>query len=455
MELSIQAEQEIAQGVVVALRRALTAVPGREEVRFAALEGAVQSALRDVGGPCLARVLAEVGTGFVGTTRPCPCGAEQETDHYATGTWQTVVGAVTVRRAAYHCPACQATDIPLDGQVGLPADRTSPLLRALLSLYCAAVPFVEACWLLHKATGLRVSAKRAQLVSEALGAQLEQAQATQIIAGPPVPRVPPLPQRLYLGLDGILYCTREQDEQGKLLWREAKVAVFYTPLPAGAPGTGRRSSLTTPPVPIDGADPESHSYVVHMGDWHSFAAKVWHEGLRRGIEQVRELVVLGDGAEWIVSVRQEVLDGLEARVTQILDIRHAEEHLWDVTRACLGEQEERWITQPLEDLAQGRVDALIAAVRSLSPPTEAAAKLVATTPTYFDERRAQMDYPRFRAQGYHIGSGLAESACKRLVGQREKGAGMHWTVAGAQAIGTLRATALSTRWEEVEALAAA
>src|SRR5207248_8597600 len=88
-------------------------------------------------------------------------------------------------------------------------------------------------------------------------------------------------------------------------------------------------------------------------------------------------------------------------------------------------------------------------------PTAEAAKQVATTVESFATLRALLDYSCFRAQGYHIGSGLAESACKRLVGQRAKGPGMHWTVPGAQAIGTLRAAYLSDRWEEVETLAAA
>jgi hypothetical protein len=66
-----------------------------------------------------------------------------------------------------------------------------------------------------------------------------------------------------------------------------------------------------------------------------------------------------------------------------------------------------------------------------------------------------MAYPTFRAQGFPIGSGLVESAGKRLVGQRAKGPGMQWTVTGAEAIATLRALYLSGAWDEVVALATA
>jgi hypothetical protein len=313
------------------------------------------------------------------------------------------------------------------------------------------VPFADASRRLAQATGVRVGAKRAQLVSEALGARLEQVQAQET---PPAPSTD-APARLYVGLDGILDATTEKGEDGKLVWREAKVGVFYTPLPAGAPHTGRRSRLVAAGPPLDVANKEGHAYVVHMGGWAGFATKVWHEAQRQGIAQVRALILLSDGADWITSVRALLFDGLAVRVTHSLDHRHAEEHLWAVARACLGEQAAAWTPGPLEDLSHGRIDALLTAVRALPTPTAEAAKQVATTCEYFATRRALLDYPRFRAQGYHSGSGLAESAGKRLVGQRAKGPGLHWTLSGAQAIGTLRAAYLSDRWEEVEALAVA
>ena len=75
------------------------------------------------------------------------------------------------------------------------------------------------------------------MVSEAVGARLAEAVARGAAsAGKGV-----LPRWLYLGIDGVLYCTTERDAEGALLWREAKVAVLYTPLPRGAPKTGRRS----------------------------------------------------------------------------------------------------------------------------------------------------------------------------------------------------------------------
>ena len=77
------------------------------------------------------------------------------------------------------------------------------------------------------------------------------------------------------------------------------------------------------------------------------------------------------------------------------------------------------------------------------------------TAAFFTDRAAQVAYPTFLAQGYQIGSGLAESACKRFGTDRMKGAGMRWTVPGAQTVATLRMLLLSDRWDEVTAHCAA
>ena len=43
--------------------------------------------------------------------------------------------------------------------------------------------------------------------------------------------------------------------------------------------------------------------------------------------------------------------------------------------------------------------------------------------TYFTNQAPRMAYDRYRAAGWDIGSGMVESACKHLIGAREKGAG--------------------------------
>lgn len=62
-----------------------------------------------------------------------------------------------------------------------------------------------------------------------------------------------------------------------------------------------------------------------------------------------------------------------------------------------------------------------------------------------------MRYPKFRAQGLFVGSGVIEAGCKTVIGVRLKGSGMFWTVRGANAIIALRCARLSARFEEYRA----
>jgi len=451
VKLSIGLREQLAQAFVAAVTEAVAPI-AEDAVSFTALETAMETAVRQAGAAGLTQLLASAGRGYDGPTRRCACGDQQTTDHYATSTRQTVVGPVTLRRAAYHCPTCGRHERPFDAHLAVPTGHLSPLLSARLSLLSALLPFAEARDVLGRLTGVEVSTKTMQVVSEALGATVEAAEQIE----PNGPGAAAVPDRVYLGMDGVMYCTVERDAEGQLVWHEAKVGVFYTARPRGAPGTGRHSRLAPDGLPIDVAEADSQSYVVHMGGWQEFAGKVWQEGERRGWWQAREIIVVGDGAKWITTLTEELRGGLGARVVQILDLRHAEEHLWAVAHACLSEGERvRWVQGPLAELRAGQVDAVVTALGTLPTPTAEAAKLVATTVAYYTERREQMQYPAFRAEGLQIGSGLAESACKRLVGQRAKGPGMHWTVDGAQAISTLRAAYLSQRWDEVEHLSQA
>ena len=59
-----------------------------------------------------------------------------------------------------------------------------------------------------------------------------------------------------------------------------------------------------------------------------------------------------------------------------------------------------------------------------------------------------MQYARFHRQGLGTSTGVVEAGCKVAIGTRCKRAGMHWTVAGVDAIIALRCGKLSGRFED-------
>ena len=65
-------------------------------------------------------------------------------------------------------------------------------------------------------------------------------------------------------------------------------------------------------------------------------------------------------------------------------------------------------------------------------------KSVSRLKTYFGNHASRMDYGDYLRRHLCIGSGLAESSCKRVVSQRLKGSGMRWSVVGGEVIARLR-----------------
>jgi len=67
---------------------------------------------------------------------------------------------------------------------------------------------------------------------------------------------------------------------------------------------------------------------------------------------------------------------------------------------------------------------------------------------YFSTNRERMDYPTFRATGLCVVTGVVEGGCKHIIGTRLKRGGMHWIVAGVDAIIALRCAIESNRFDD-------
>jgi hypothetical protein len=126
--------------------------------------------------------------------------------------------------------------------------------------------------------------------------------------------------------------------------------------------------------------------------------------------------------------------------TQIVDLYHAREHVHDLARLLefmLLDHKDEWLAARLEDLDYGYIDGIVAAARKF-PLAGVKKNELDTALGYFENNAPRMRYHWFRSRGLFVGSGVVESGCKAVIGQRLKLSGMRWTVAGADAITTLR-----------------
>ena len=125
---------------------------------------------------------------------------------------------------------------------------------------------------------------------------------------------------------------------------------------------------------------------------------------------------------------------------------HAKVRLFEAVRAIYGAGTDlagQWGKQRRDELDRGRIDAILTALAE-HPACEEAR----TCGAYITNNRQRMDYPRFRALGLCITTGVVEGTCKHVVGSRFKRKGMHWTVSGANAILALRCDILSNRFDD-------
>lgn len=96
--------------------------------------------------------------------------------------------------------------------------------------------------------------------------------------------------------------------------------------------------------------------------------------------------------------------------------------------------------------------ALVSAITALPPiaPEPGQARSIPERAVdYFTTNAARRRYPVFRAQGMHIGSGIAEAACKTIVSTRAKRSGMRWTPEGIDALLPLRTSVLNGAYDSL------
>jgi hypothetical protein len=309
-----------------------------------------------------------------------------------------------------------------------------------------AQSFDKAARALNEDWGTRWDGKQMERWSEALGRRVVQEREGEVRRyeqGERPASPANAPALLVIGMDGGRVQTREKQGENDSRWREDKVATMTSYLP----GDGTKEH---PPVPL------VTTYVATMGRTEVFGRLVRVEADRRGSRRAQTVLVMGDGGNWIdpLSEREHLHD------QRIVDYYHAVEHLHASARAAAGKDtaEATALAGQLEDfLWDGQVDQVITQLHRqaerLGPPQASDGpdhprRVVANDVGYFEAHRHHMDYPRYRAKGWPIGSGVTESGVKQF-NKRVKGTDQFWSEPGVEAILALRSLWLSDddRWD--------
>jgi len=366
---------------------------------------------------------------------PCACGALARYHSMAERMLITRHGEFPLVRAYYHCSLCHAGFAPLDASLGLDRSGTTFQIRRWVARLSAKSAFAEAASDLEEFTGVRLSVSHVERMALHIGSSLARAlrrQAQQHQAGAlPIPDV--RLDRLYVSMDGKQVPLRDawkrDGSAGRLHCRsgECKTGVVYEAAsgPKGDRGVRRCA------------------YVATMEDVTVFGPLIATLAHQSGHHLAREVVVLGDGAPWIWQIAAAQFP----YAVQILDYFHATQHLWKVANARFGEETKEaaaWIEAREAELMANQLLRVLGAIAAWKPRRAEKRKLRDTEYQYFASNAERMRYQTFREKGYQIGSGVIESACGHVVGQRLDEGGMHWREETADAIVCLRAALRST-----------
>lgn len=354
---------------------------------------------------------------------------------------RTLFGPIQVRRAYYLCASCHQGCCPLDRRLGLRPNAMSAELERLAAMTGVQLPFGQGQRLFEALTLVSLSDQTLDKATQAYGSTVtERERQWQEAASDEAElrrrkRESRRPLRLYGAIDATKVHTREGDDHP---WRDLKVGAWF-------------EARGQPPRTADGQwriQAENIHYFTDICPAAEFGALLWATGVHHQAQLARELVILGDGADWI----WRLVDEHFPQARQILDWFHATEYLAPVAKVAFSDEAEQdaWVAQMKDALWQGLVDEVIAACLDLARAEDSTDPAYVAARYYYNNR-SRMDYPRYRQQGYHIGSGTIESAAKQIGSLRMKVAGAIWNLDSARKVAKARAAYLSDEWDSLAA----
>jgi len=353
----------------------------------------------------------------------------------------SLLGAVRLQRAYYHCRHCRSGHCPHDALLRLGDGDLTAAAREAASLAGALGSFAEAAQkVLPKLAGLRLAESTVERAAEAAGADV----GARLRRGETFGPAQPWEWADDANGDSCAYVSIDatgvgmQGEGGaKAEGRMAYVGLVFTP---GADGGAGRARVA-----------------AGLGGPAELGERMRRQAGQVGIDDARRWVALTDGGAGL----EEFVGVYFPRCQCVLDFYHAAEHLNGLAKALRPGDEEAakalagaWCHAlkhegPKAALAQLRGLDLRGRKREVR---ETHRLLVG----YIEKNEHRMDYPRYREEGLLIGSGHVEAACKAVVGRRLKGNGMRWGEEGADALCHLRALFKSEKgqWDAYWAVAA-
>jgi hypothetical protein len=390
--------------------------------------------------------------------RPSCCGRAMSCHDRRKVSAQAWMGTVRIGCRRYRCRVCGRECRPLLEQLGIEPGRPSGLLARLLGLLGCVASYPLAAEMAWQILGVKANAmtvwRAVQRLGEAAARHSEALAAYHADARGEGPAGTSAPDAVVVAVDG---CALGMQVRSQRRRRKTPEEVL-SPLPVVEEGHFREVKTGVLLVPDDRVQlsPERRTLVRRvlvtcLGNADVLFARLWAELSERGWLAAHTTVAfVGDGAEWIWNRA-----ALFEKRCEILDFWHAIEYAWSYARLQFGEgssNAERWVRRVADDLKAGKVQQVIARLKTLHPNSPQSFEALDALRRYYTANASRMRYDEYLRLGYGIGSGAVESAHKQVVHARFRQAGMRWSELGARRLLALRLLLLNGDWNKTKQL---
>lgn len=325
----------------------------------------------------------------------------------------TSEGYVSYSRMRYTCRKCGEGYYPFDRKLEVSKDsRMSRRKERLLSRLAARLPYEEAKEVYEDLTYQKTGAMTIHRTVQTLGEKVDQKP----------PEHAPLSGKgkKHVTADGVMIYIREEG------WKEAQVGAVYE---------------------VDAAREATEIlYTSALGKRETLGEELYRLAGSPEAKETEGMGFVSDAAKWLDEM-QELLFPLAIR---IVDQWHAREYVWDVANEFYGtgsRKAKEWGGEKVEELKAGNQAALQRAFSQMKSKTKKQREVLKDTTRCFRNHGGKMNYPHYVEMGFHIGSGVAEGACKHVIQSRFKRAGMRWSRPGAEKLMALRNLLVNRKWE--------
>jgi len=418
----------------------------KENRQILVLEEGLRQGMRELGRMVMGRSLSQAEEEME-REQACQCGGTLYFQRRREAKIESLFGWTSYKRSYYAECQCGKGKAPLDEEFGLQPGEITAGLGKLLALAGSGLAYGESAGWIQEFLLLELSENSIRKETQGFGqsqvaceakrkAQCQDEAYLQERLRTETER----PEQLYGSLDGAHVRIEDPDEQEK--WREMKTGCWYRvePVPDSQHTQRHRKKAEIGQQALRAKDQQYYCDIQEVDD---FEALFWATGCRAKADLAQEVVFLGDGAKWI----WRLVETHFPNAIQIVDWFHAEEYLEKVAKDAFpsGEKRHTWLEDTRTALWWGDTAFVIRACEALAHRSKEAS----AARTYFRNNQHRMHYHRFRKQGYMIGSGTIESACKQIVSHRLRCSGAQWTVEGARLTAKARAAWLSHNndWE--------